>query len=56
MPKTSPWHSNEKMDKPVHHNNTACTKGKNIETKNRVSWSGGYPLCEDCADLNKQGK
>jgi hypothetical protein len=56
MPKISPWHSKEKMDKPIYHNNTACTKGKNIETKNRGWGTGGHPLCEDCAGLNKQGK
>jgi hypothetical protein len=42
--------------KEVHHNNNRCTVGNNIESHNRVSGSGGRPLCQDCADLNRAGK
>lgn len=34
-----------------HHNNNACTEGNNIETKNRVTGTGGLPLCDHCARL-----
>ena len=55
MPKTSPWHS-KKPGTSVHHNNTRCTEGNNIETYNRVSGTGGKPLCDHCARLNAAGK
>ena len=53
MPKTSPWHS---ILQPVHHNNTACKTGNNIESENRRSGTGGKPLCQECARLNREGK
>lgn len=34
-----------------HHNNNKCIKGFNIESKNRVSGTGGHPLCSHCAKL-----
>ena len=36
----------------VYHNNDACTEGNNIESRNRVSGTGGLPLCEHCKRLN----
>jgi hypothetical protein len=56
MPKTNPWHSTAKTDKPVHHDNTLCTEGNNIESKNRAAGTGGHPLCHHCADLDKEHK
>lgn len=53
MPKTSPWHS---VKQPVHHNNTNCNTGNNIEKENRRDGTGGKPLCEECARLNQQGR
>jgi hypothetical protein len=53
MPKLFPWHS---VKSGVHHNNTACTTGNNIEIINLRSGTGGKPLCKDCADLNRAGK
>lgn len=53
MPKTSAWHS---VLQSVHHNNTACTEGNNIEPRNRRSGTGGKPLCHHCATLNAQGR
>jgi hypothetical protein len=53
MPKTSAWHS-EKSD--VHHNNTNCNTGNNIEKENLKPGTGGKPLCSECAKLNAQGK
>jgi hypothetical protein len=35
----------------VHHNDNKCTVGNNIETDNRVSGSGGLPLCQTCRNL-----
>ena len=48
MAKTSPFHGE---NRPVHHNNTSCTEGNNIESKNRKSGTGGKPLCSHCARL-----
>lgn len=53
MPKKAPWHS---IKRPVHHNNTACTEGNNIERENLRQGDGGKPLCKTCADLNRAGK
>jgi len=50
--KTAPWHSKLRSDRPVHHNNTKCTEGNNIENKNRVEGTGGRPLCERCKELS----
>lgn len=49
MAKTSPWHST-KQD--VHHNNTKCTEGNNIEHQHRRDGTGGKPLCKHCARLS----
>jgi len=56
MPKTDPWHSIKPSDRRVHHNNTKCTEGDNIQPENRRAGTGGYPLCEHCKRLNDQGK
>ena len=53
MPKASPWHS---IKAPVHHNNTACNTGNNIERENLRQGTGGKPLCDECDRLNKAGK
>lgn len=55
MPKTNPWHSKAQPSGP-YHNNTSCTEGNNIEARNRVSGTGGKPLCKRCSELNSQGK
>ena len=50
MTKVSPFHSKlSGTDK--HHNNNSCPEGNNIEDKNRVSGTGGLPLCSHCARL-----
>ena len=46
--KTSPWHSRLSA---VHHDNDSCNTGNNIESENRVSGTGGKPLCAECARL-----
>jgi hypothetical protein len=46
MAVTSPWHS---IKENVHHNNTDCNTGNNIETENRREGTGGKPLCKELA-------
>lgn len=46
--KTSPWHS---IKQSVHHDNTSCNTGNNIESENRRSGTGGKPKCDECARL-----
>ncbi|MBW8523833.1 hypothetical protein K0U91_01160 [Chryseobacterium chendengshani] len=48
MAKTTAFHS---IKQTVHHNNTSCTEGNNIETENKRSGTGGKPLCSHCARL-----
>ena len=52
MPKASPWHS---IKSPVHHNNTECNTGNNIERENLRQGTGGKPLCDECDRLKKAG-
>lgn len=49
--KVPAFHSKAPNDRKVHHNDTKCTEGNNIETYNKVSGTGGYPLCSHCARL-----
>ncbi len=35
----------------VHHNNTECNTGNNIERENIRQGTGGKPLCKECAGL-----
>lgn len=49
MAVTSLWHS---VKAGVHHNNTRCMTGNNIERENLRSGTGGKPLCKECADYN----
>lgn len=46
--KTYPWHSTKTS---VHHNDTDCTEGNNIEPENRRTGTGGKRLCDNCARL-----
>jgi hypothetical protein len=48
--KTSSWYS-IKPETRVHHNNTLCDTGDNIEPENRREGTGGKPLCHECAGL-----
>lgn len=43
--KTDPWHS---IKADVHHNETNCNTGNNIEPENRREGTGGKPLCAEC--------
>lgn len=53
MSVVSPWHS---ANEAVHHNNTECTEGNNIESRNRKAGTGGKPLCAHCERLAASGK
>ncbi len=50
MAKVAPFHSTRKGE-TVHHNNTACTEGNNIEKHYLASGTGGLPLCSHCQRL-----
>lgn len=50
MSVVSPWYS-VLTSAHVHHNNTRCTTGNNIERENRRSGTGGKPLCSECRGL-----
>lgn len=54
--KTSPWHSIKPNDPQVHHDNTACTEGNNIEQENRREGTGNRPKCDHCDRLDSQGR
>ena len=49
MAKTAPFHS---VLQNVHHNNTSCTEGNNIERENLRQGTGGKPLCANCQRLS----
>jgi hypothetical protein len=49
----SPWHS---VKEQVHHDNTECNTGNNIEKENLREGTGGKPRCNECENLAKQGK
>jgi len=44
----SPWHS---IKRPVHHDDTRCTEGNNIEAENLRTGTGGKPKCARCKEL-----
>lgn len=49
--KVSAFHSKLPSDNPVYHDNSSCTEGNNIETKNRMPGTGGRPKCDHCKRL-----
>lgn len=53
MAQKSPWHS---IKQTVHHNNTTCKTGNNIETENLRQGTGGKPLCKECEKSNKENR
>ena len=48
MSKKSAWHS---IKREIHHNNSDCNTGNNIESENRREGTGGKPLCSECSKL-----
>lgn len=53
MPRVAAWHS---IKAPVHHDNTNCNTGNNIEREDRREGTGGKPRCDECTRLASQGK
>jgi hypothetical protein len=49
MPRIAPWHS---LLQSVHHDNTLCTEGNNIEPQYLRQGTGGKPLCKHCQRLD----
>jgi hypothetical protein len=52
MSKTNPWHSTRPDDRKVHHDESRCTEGNNIEHRYRASGTGGYPKCDHCRRIS----
>jgi hypothetical protein len=53
MPRKQPWHS---IKQSVHHDNTECNTGNNIEPENYRHGTGGKPLCKECDGLDRAGR
>jgi hypothetical protein len=47
---------NKPIPRRVYHNNSACPAGREIEEDERRKGTGNYRLCDDCAQLNRQGR
>ena len=60
MPQTAAFYSINEIQKPltlrVHHNNSSCPPGRDIPTWERKPGTGNYRLCDDCINLNNQGR
>jgi hypothetical protein len=60
MPAIPAFHSVNELKKPldkrVHHDNSTCIQGRQIARDERVPGTGGYPLCEECAQKAKHGR
>ncbi len=46
--KLAPWHS---IKSSVHHDDSKCNTGNNIEAENRRNGNGNKPLCSECKSL-----
>ncbi|MBD9699192.1 hypothetical protein IGS67_06760 [Flavimobilis sp. GY10621] len=49
--KVRAYHSSNISDPDVHHDHDDCVSGKQIPSYNKVSGTGGYPLCKICKNL-----
>ena len=56
MPQREPWHSANPTDQKVHHDNTECVEGENIQPKLRRFGTGNLPRCRHCTYLDAQGR
>lgn len=56
MPIVSPFHSVKPNTSNVHHNNSKCTEGNNIEKEYWRAGTGGRPLCAHCTKFQQQGQ
>jgi hypothetical protein len=50
MSKTSPFYST--LLRRVHHDETRCTEGNNIEPRYRASGTGGLQKCSRCREIS----
>ena len=50
--KKSAWHSKLPTDRRVYHDETNCTEGNNIESRNRVAGTGNRPKCDHCRRIS----
>ena len=50
MAKKSPWYSTLTMD--VHHDETTCHIGNNIEPENVAQGTGGLRKCDECTRIS----
>jgi len=48
--KVGPFHSKVTLD--VHHDESTCKVGNNIETYNKVSGTGNLPKCQECTRIS----
>ncbi len=48
--KVSPFHS--KVTLNVHHDESTCKVGDNIEPYNKVSGTGNLPKCQECRNIS----
>jgi hypothetical protein len=51
----SPWYST-RIGETVHHDNTLCPEGSNVELYYLRRGTGGLPLCKHCARLDQEGR
>ena len=60
MPLVPAFYSINEIQKPlalrVHHNNSSCPPGRDIPNWERKPGTGNYRLCDDCINLNNQGR
>lgn len=57
--KTSPWYSTEVLEtpeEPIHHDNTSCMDGDNIQKNFRRYGTDNRPLCKQCERLDAAGR
>jgi len=58
--KTRPWHSTEQKERTdeveVHHDNTSCKGGENIERNHHRYGTDNRPLCKQCSQLDATGR
>ena len=52
MAKVAAYHSSNPSDPDVYHDHDDCPPGSLIPARNRLSGTGGYPLCEKCAAMS----
>ena len=60
MPNIPSFYSIREANKPIprriYHNNSACPCGREIEGDERRKGTCNYRLCDDCEQLNRQGR